>query len=105
MVDKNFQLLQQEYSQKSKRFDKELLKIPLKETGEEFLYLPELSKKYGLWVVIDDKENAYLRKSIAISLMEATEYFNGQGLILKVESAYRSLNEQEKRFIMRLQSI
>ena len=46
-----------------------------------------------------------MRKSVAISLIETASYFNGHEFILKVESAYRSLDEQKGRFTMRYQSM
>lgn len=105
MVNNTFQLLQKKYSQKSKRFDKKLLKIPLKETGEKFLSLSALSKKHEVKIIFANKKNAFLRKSVAECLIQAAKYFNEKGFTLKIESAYRSLNEQKKRFIARYKSM
>lgn len=107
MVYRPFQLLQRAYSQKSKSFDKKLLNIPLRECGEELLYLPNLSEKYGVNIIFNNKEtaSALLRKSAAILLMQAARCFNQHGFSLKVESAYRSLDNQKNKFIKRYQSM
>lgn len=103
MTNKDLVLLKKKYGKQSKKFDQELLKILLKETGEEFLSLPELSQKYDVKLVYIDKKNAYLRKSIALSLIQTAKYFNKRDFILQVESAYRSFDEQKRRFIERYQ--
>src|SRR3989344_2335697 len=104
-MNNNFQLLQKKYNQKSKDFDKKLLKVPLKEVGENLVYLPTLSKKYKLNIVYVERDKAFLRESIAIQFMKSAEFFNKKGFILKVYSTYRSLDEQKSKFITRYQSM
>lgn len=92
-------------NKQSEEFDKKLLKLPLKENGEEFLSLTALSKKYKTKIIFTNKDDAFLRKSVAEAFVQAAKYFNHKGLVLKVESAYRSLNEQKKRFIARYKAM
>lgn len=105
MVNDDFQLLQKKYNQMSKKFDQELLKIPLEEAGEGFLFLPDLSKKNNVNIIFSEKERAFLRKSIAELLVQVAKYFYKKGYVLKIESAYRSLDEQKKRFNARYKSM
>lgn len=93
------------YIFQSEDFDEKLLKIPLKEIGEEFLSLTALSKKHKIKVVFTNKDSAFLRKSVAEAFVQAAKYFNNKGLVLKIESSYRSLNEQKKRFIARYKAM
>ena len=92
-------------NKQSEKFDKKLLKLPLKENREEFLSLTALSKKYKVKVIFTNKDDAFLRKTVAEAFVQAAKYFNNKGLVLKVESAYRSLNEQKKRFIDRYKAM
>ncbi|MEK7095990.1 MAG: M15 family metallopeptidase [Patescibacteria group bacterium] len=103
--DEEFRKLQQEYSQRSERFDVELLKIPILESGEKLIVLTELSEKSTGSIIIGDIENTLIRETLGTAMMYAAEHFNEQGLVLKVESAYRSLDEQRRRFIKRYQSM
>lgn len=101
----DFKSLQNKYQNESKEFDKKLLQIPLEESGEEFLYLPKLSLDKGLRTIFKDPETAYLRKSIALSLIEAIKHFESLSFTVRVESAYRSLDEQKSRFSKRYASM
>ncbi len=92
-------------NRESEKFDKKLLRLPLKETGEEFLSLTSLSKKRKIQIIFTDKKTAFLRKSVAEALIQAAKYFNDRGFVLKVESVYRSLDEQREKFIARYKAM
>lgn len=96
---------QKKILQKSKNFDNKLLKIKLRESKESFLYLPELIKQSKVNIKVKESKNFYLRKSVAVKLIKASEYFNNKGFILCVESSYRSINEQKERFLKRYKEI
>ena len=89
------------YNILSENLDKELLQCSLKESREDMVYLPDLIKKNGISVVIEDYGNAFLRESVAINFIQAAANFNKRNLTLKLESAYRSINEQKQRFTKR----
>ncbi len=96
---------QEKILQKSKSFDNKLLQIKLRESKESFLYLPELIKQSNVNIKVRDSKNFYLRKSVAVNLIKASEYFNNKGFILCVESSYRSIDEQKKRFLKRYKEV
>ncbi len=93
------QELQKKYRRLSDKFERALLKIGLKESGEELVSLVELKNKSS--TLNKDSNGAFLRKSVADQLMLAADYFFEQGLSLKLESSLRSLEEQQVRFITR----
>lgn len=100
MKNKDYLKLQKKYQSASNLFDKKLLKIKFKECGEEFSDLKLLAKKQKVKIVFTNKDN-YLRAGVAQALLKAAEYFNKMGYTLKVESTYRSLEEQKQRFTAR----
>lgn len=103
MTNRHTQLLRRSYSEKSKKFDKKLLAIPIKSSDEDFYYLPKLCEEHKVIVVFNEKEKdfLFLRKSVALAFIQAANFFDMKGLTLKVESAYRSLADQKKRFMKR----
>ncbi|HLE49405.1 MAG TPA: M15 family metallopeptidase [Patescibacteria group bacterium] len=105
MVKTNPSHLKEKYKLLSEKLDRELLKISFKENKENIVYLPDLIKKQNVEMVIKYKENAYLRESVALNLIKAAKYFKNKNFTLELESAYRSINEQKKRFISRYASI
>ncbi|MBI4157988.1 D-alanyl-D-alanine carboxypeptidase family protein [Candidatus Woesebacteria bacterium] len=107
MTDSAISVLRQKYNKESKEIDEKLLKVPLKSVNEPFVYLPDLARKLKIKVVFDQKEkpSAYLRESVAEAWVAAAKNFNKKGLILRVESAYRSLESQKKRFLWRVSSM
>lgn len=105
MIVLNFKSLQENYQKKSRNFDKNLLRIPLKESHEEFLYLPTLFDDNKLEIVFKDKKTSYLRKTIAFSLVKSVKHFKKLGFAVRLESVYRSIDEQKNRFTKRYLSI
>lgn len=96
---------QRKIFQKSKNFDGKLLQIKLRESKENLVHLPEIIKQKKINLNVKDKKSFFLRKNVAQSLIKASEYFNKKGLILSVESSYRSIDEQKKRFLKRYKEI
>lgn len=90
---------------KSKYFDNNLLKIKLRESKEELLYVEKLVEKNKMDIKVKDSKNFYLRKSVALKLIKAVKYFNKKGYILCIESSYRSIDEQKTRFIKRFNEL
>ena len=103
----NLNFLRKKYNRESKEIDRKLIKLPLKGAGEDFVYLPDLAKKSKAKIVFDKDEeySAFLRKSVAESLIKAASDFNKKGFTLKVESAYRSLESQKRRFLKRVDAM
>jgi len=86
----------------SKQLDKSLQKVSVNDNLEPFTFLPILAKQRGLSTVICETL-PYLRKKVASQLMDAAADFEKQGYVLRVESAYRSLDHQSRRFSKRYQ--
>ena len=103
MSSKAYKLLQLQYSKGSRDLDKKLLKMPLKESREELVFLPPLMNKYKVTIILNENsnENYYLRKSVAVLLMKAAKYFIELGYTLRLESSYRSLIGQKEKFVKR----
>jgi len=97
--------LQKEYSHKSKEFDEKLLKIPLQDTLQKFSFVPDLAEAASVNLLFVDPKTAFLRKPVSESLLQAAESFSQQGLTLKLESAYRTLDEQRQKFVTRYKSV
>lgn len=93
--------LQKKYNELAKKIDSKLLKIHLKEKKGEFLFLPKIIKKNNIKIIYKDKKNSFLRKEVAEKLIKVAKIFNKKGFILSLESSYRSLDEQKRRFIKR----
>lgn len=100
------------YLQKSLLFDKKLLKIPLCESKEELVSLKTLFLRWKLPFIfeknhtLDGAEKClYLRRSVALKSVEAAKDFYNEGCILKMEDAYRSLEQQRERFLSKMEQI
>ncbi len=75
----------------SLKFDRKLLKVPVKECGERMICLPGTT--------------FYLRESVASSLTKVMVELGEKGHIVVVKSAYRSLAEQKTRFLKRVKDV
>lgn len=92
-------------------FDKQLLTIPIKESGEEFVNIKLYATQNNISLLFtrsgEDLENTklfFLRKLVVNQLCDAAIKAKEHGYILKVVDAYRSLNTQKKKFERRVHS-
>ena len=95
------------FIEQSNKFDQKLLQIPLKECKEEFILLEKLFKQEKISVVITQNNEAiqYLRKSVAMALLEVAWDLTKSGFILEIKDVYRKPEIQKKKFIKRIDEI
>lgn len=100
MKQKTTELQRKDYQKKSLNFDKGLLKIKVSDNGEPLVSLTTLVKKRKTEVVFSENasKSPFLRESVAEALLKAAKNFLKLGYTLKLESAFRSLDEQRNRF-------
>lgn len=87
--------------EQSIEFDRHLLSIPLNECHEVPVSLVDLASQMGTKVSFADGLNKtyFLRESVALSVVKASLALLEEGYILKIEDAYRNLDEQKHKFL------
>jgi D-alanyl-D-alanine dipeptidase len=88
--------------QSSLEFDRELLKMSLKESGEVFEPVKIVP---GLSMVNQPAKVWFLRRSVKNALEKAAAEFYHHGLILEIQDAYRSLAVQKQKFLDYLSNV